>query len=207
MMGYGQEPYEDELDRMRARRQRKKQQESAPASRASAQGWDDTIIYRKPGDPSYDADPAGFQDFDLDEDWDQDTDLNFETLDLEDDTWESPAAPSRIRSGKRPSGHTSSDGSHPNRNRPAGSGRAGDRGSASEASSFQSGGRKARTRQPDPSRAGAAASRPEQNYGGKKKKKGHAVSLFLLLAVLIGAGTFYSAGCGRTASGPWPSLA
>ncbi|MDO4268726.1 MAG: hypothetical protein Q4C73_09635, partial [Eubacteriales bacterium] len=48
--------YEDELDRMRARQQRRaaarkqgaKGQEPA-SQRRSSQGWDDTIIYRKPG--------------------------------------------------------------------------------------------------------------------------------------------------------------
>ncbi len=82
-MGYNHAPYEDELDRMRARQQSRKYGTSN--RRDNFQGWDDTIVYKP--EHSYDSSSAreDFESFDLDEDWDQDTNLNFETFELEEE--------------------------------------------------------------------------------------------------------------------------
>ena len=106
-MGYRDNPYEDELDRMRARQQRKGHRGE---SRRPAFGWDDTIVYHpnyNNNNPADSDESADFEDFDLDEDWDLDDPLLFEDFDL-DEQEPKAAAPVRKRggasspSGKRP---------------------------------------------------------------------------------------------------------
>lgn len=74
-MGYKDNPYEDELDRMRARQQRKG---SRGESGRHTSSWDDTIVYHpnRYSEPDFDE-PADFEELDLDED------ASFENFDLE----------------------------------------------------------------------------------------------------------------------------